>query len=369
MIRIPLAQPDLTGKEREYVNAAIDSTWIASTGEFLETFESEFAERCGTRHAVAVANGTVALHLALLALGIGPGDEVIVPSLTYIASVNAITYVRATPVFVDVDPISWCVDVDAVKRAVTHRTRAILAVHLYGQPADMSALRDLSQQHGIRLVEDAAEALLAKYQGRTTGSLGDIATFSFYGNKILTSGEGGAVTLDDDALAARVRLLRGQGMDLSRRYFFPIIGYNYRLTNIAGAFLCAQLERADEIVARRKAIYARYDARFAHVPGLTLQPRLPDRELAPWLYSILVEPQFGRTRNEVMQGLADSGVETRPFFIPVHTLPPYADQENTVSLPHTNRLAASGINLPTFTQMTDLDVDDVCDALLGLRLE
>ena len=233
----------------------------------------------------------------------------------------------------------------------------------------MSALRSLSQQHGIRLVEDAAEAPLATYKGRSTGSLGDIATFSFYGNKILTSGEGGAVTVDDDDLAARVRLLRGQGMDLSRRYFFPIIGYNYRLTNVAGAFLCAQLERADAIVARRKAIYARYDARLASTPGLTLQPRLPDRELAPWLYSVLVEPAFGRSRDDVMRGLADSGVETRPFFIPVHTLPPYAHLESTIWLPQTNRLATCGINLPTFTQMTDLDIDDVCDALLGLRLE
>jgi perosamine synthetase len=365
VIRIPLAQPDLTGKEREYVNAAIDSTWIASTGAFLDSFETQFAQRCGTRHAVAVANGTVALHLAMLALGIGPGDEVIVPSLTYIASVNAITYVQATPVFVDVDPVSWCLDVDAVKRALTPNTRAILAVHLYGQPADMAGLRAVSEEHGIRLVEDAAEAPLATYQGRSTGGLGDIATFSFYGNKILTSGEGGAVTLDDDDLAARVRLLRGQGMDLSRRYFFPIVGYNYRLTNVAGAFLCAQLERSDEILARRRAIYARYDERLAHATGITLQSRLPDRELAPWLYSVVIEPEFGVSRDEVMQQMSARGVETRPFFIPVHTLPPYAHNEKLVSLPNTDRLAASGINLPTFTQMTDIDIDDVCDALLG----
>lgn len=363
MTAIPLARPDLSDRETAYVNEAIATSWIASTGAFLERFEEEFASVCGTRHALAVTNGTVALHLALLGLGIGPGDEVIVPSLTYIASVNAVTYVGAHPVFVDVDPVTWCIDPIAVAAAVTPRTRAIMAVHLYGQPADMDALMSIAGEHSLYVIEDAAEAPLATYRDRPTGSLGHVATFSFYGNKILTSGEGGALTSDDDELIARMKLFRGQGMDLNRRYFFPIIGYNYRLTNIAAAFLCAQMDRRTELVARRLAIFARYEQALAGVPGIQLQASLPDRTRAPWLFSVLVTEDFGYTRDELAATLAEHDIETRPFFIPVHTLPPYANTASDRVLPVTLRLGTHGINLPTFSQMTDAEVDRVCSAI------
>jgi perosamine synthetase len=360
---IPLARPDLSEREAAYVNEAISTSWIASTGAFLERFEQEFASLCGTRHALAVTNGTVALHLALLGLGVGAGDEVIVPSLTYIASVNAVTYVGATPVFVDVDPVTWCIDPAAVAAAVTPRTKAIMAVHLYGQPADMDALMSLAREHSLHVIEDAAEAPLATYHDRPTGSLGNVATFSFYGNKILTSGEGGALTSDDDELIARMKLFRGQGMDPGRRYFFPVIGYNYRLTNIAAAFLCAQMERRTELVTRRLAIFARYTQALAQVAGIELQADLPDRTRAPWLYSIVVNEDFGCTRDELAATLAQHDIETRPFFIPVHTLPPYAATSSDCVLPVTLRLGSQGINLPTFSQMTDVEVDMVCTAI------
>ena len=366
-IPIPLAQPDLSEVESAYVNHALATSWIASTGEFLERFETEFADLCGTRHALAVSNGTVALHLALLGLGIGPGDEVIVPSLTYIASVNAITYVGATPVFVDVDPVTWCLDPALVGAAITERTRAVMAVHLYGQPADMDALAVLAAAHSLVVIEDAAEAPLATYRGRPTGSLGNVATFSFYGNKILTSGEGGALTTDDDALAARMRLFRGQGMDLARRYYFPVIGYNYRLTNIAGALLCAQLSRRGELMQRRHEVYARYTAQLGVVDGIELQHEVPQQTRAPWLFSVLVNSEFGRTRDELADILAAQGIETRPFFIPIHTLPPYVDPAGTVDLPVTVRLARTGLNLPTFSQLTDDQVDAVCEAIATAR--
>ena len=367
MTAIPLARPDLSERESTYVNEAIATSWIASTGTFLERFEEEFASVCGTRHALAVANGTVALHLALLALGVGPDDEVIVPSLTYIASVNAVTYVGAHPVFVDVDPVTWCIDPAAVAAAVTSRTKAIMAVHLYGQPADMDSLMSIAREYSLHVVEDAAEAPLATYRDRPTGSLGHVATFSFYGNKILTSGEGGALTSDDDELIARMKLFRGQGMDLSRRYFFPVIGYNYRLTNIAAAFLCAQMDRRSELVARRLAIFARYTEALANVPGIGLQASLPDRTRAPWLYSVLVGEEFGCTRDELAASLAERDIETRPFFIPVHTLPPYASAAMDRVLPVTMRLGSQGINLPTYSQMTDAEVDTVCAAIAATQ--
>lgn len=367
MTGIPLARPDLGTLELEYVTRAVTTSWISSIGEFLERFETEFARLCGTRHAFACANGTVALHLALLALGIGPGDEVIVPSLTYIASVNAITYVGATPVFVDADPETWCLDVHAVEAALTDRTKAIMAVHLYGQLAAMDELLALARPRGIKIVEDAAEAPLATYRGRTTGSLGDIGTFSFYGNKIFTSGEGGAVTLDPDDLGAQVHLLRGQGMDPNRRYYFPIVGYNYRLTNIAAALLCAQFERRDDILRQRARVVERYDANLAGVGSLVRQTDRPECARAHWLYSVLVDDTFGTSRDDVAAQLAAHDIETRPFFIPIHTLPPYQHLAGVTQLPVTNRLARQGINLPTFSSMTTDDVDRVCEALVSLQ--
>jgi perosamine synthetase len=364
--RLPIAAPDLDGNEERYVLDALRSSWISSSGPYLTRFESEFAELCDTQHAIAVSNGTVALHLALIALDVGPGDEVIVPSLTYIASVNAIRYVGATPVFADVDPVTWCLDVGSVEAAVTRRTRAVVAVHLYGQPADMDGLRAVCSPHGIRIVEDAAEAPMACYHGRPTGGLGDVGTFSFYGNKLFTSGEGGALTLDDSSVAARARLLRGQGMDPDRRYWFTVVGYNYRLTNVAAALLCAQLERRLEFIKKRLEIYARYSERLAGTPGLTLQADVPGSTRSPWLYPILVEEaSFRIGRDELMARLASAGVETRPFFPPIHRLPPYKGFRGAREhLSVTDRIAAQGLNLPTYVGLSLDEVDRICDSLL-----
>jgi perosamine synthetase len=258
MSKIPVAAPSMTELEERYVLDAVRSTWIGPTGPYLDRFRQAFAQICKVSHAVPVSNGTVALHLALLALGVGPGDEVIVPSLTYIASVNAVAYCGAAPVFADIEADTWCLSPEAVAAAVTERTKAVVVVHLYGMPASMRELRAVADRHGLAIVEDAAEAPFAEYRGSPTGGLGDIATFSFFGNKIVSCGEGGAVTTDDDDLAARVELLRGQGMDPRRRYWFPEVGYNYRLTNVAAALLCAQLERRTDLLAARWHVYQRY---------------------------------------------------------------------------------------------------------------
>jgi perosamine synthetase len=352
--KIPLAMPDVAGNEERYVVEAVRSTWISSTGPFVQRFEKEFASLCGTQSAVGVCNGTVALHLALLALDVRPGDEVLVPSLTYIATANAVRYVGAEPVFVDVDPQTWCLDPKLIEASITRRTRGIIAVHLYGHPADMDAINHIAAVHGLWVVEDAAEAHTALYKGRPVGSLARIATFSFYGNKIFTCGEGGALTLSDPHLELRIRTLRGQGVDPERRYYFPVIGYNFRLTNLACALLCAQLERSQELLAKRRRLFDRYRECLAGIPGIGLQPRAPWAELAPWLFCITVqEKEFGRSRDELMALLGEKGVETRPFFIPLHTLPPYREQSRAqgATLPVTEDLSSSGMNLPTYSQM------------------
>lgn len=363
-ITIPVANSDLSGNEEKYVLDAIRSSWVSSTGKYLDRFEREFADLCGARTSIGVCNGTVALHLALLGLDVGPGDEVIVPSLTYIATANAVRYVSAEPVFVDVDPATWCIDPEKIEAAITEKTKAIIAVHLYGHPADMDRINKIAAKHNLRVVEDAAEAPLATYKSKLVGGLGDVATFSFYGNKLFTSGEGGALTTNDPDLEKRLRLYRGQGMDPNRRYWFPVTGYNYRLTNVCAAMLCAQLERRDEIMRRRLEIYDLYTSQLKDVVGIGLQPKASWAEISPWLYCITVdEDEFGVGRDVLMSKLLESGIDTRPFFIPLHTMPPFSQKSASRGelLPATISLGASGINLPTFTQMTDEQVQSVCD--------
>lgn len=358
-MHIPVAAPDLSGNEEKYVVDAIRSTWISSTGPYIQRFEKEFAELCDTRTSVAVCNGTVALHLALLALDVRPGDEVLVPSLTYIATANAVRYVGAEPVFVDVDPQTWCIDPKLIEAKITRRTKGIIPVHLYGHPADMDAINHIAAVHGLWVVEDAAEAHLARYKGRVTGSLAPIATFSFYGNKIFTCGEGGSVMVSDPKLEIRIRTLRGQGMDPNRRYYFPVTGYNFRLTNVAAAILCAQLERRDEIIARRRAIFQMYSQYLADIPGIDFQPVAPWAQPAPWLYCVTVNKEkFGKSRDEVMVALAAAEVESRPFFLSLHKLPPFREESMRRGevLPVTDELSERGLSLPTFAGLTEADI-------------
>ncbi len=355
MNRIPLAVPDLSSLEESYVLDAVRSTWISSTGKYVDRFESEFAKTAGTDDAVGVCNGTVALHVALMALDLRPGDEVLVPSLTYVATANAVRYVGAEPVFVDVDPTTWCIDPSLLERSITRRTKGIIAVDLYGHPCDYDTINRIAAIHGLWVVEDAAEAHTALYKGRPTGGLARIGTFSFFGNKILTSGEGGALTVNDPNLALRIRTLKGQGVDPARRYFFPVTGYNFRLTNVACALLCAQIDRKDEILSKRRSVYEAYEAQLSGIPGVRLQPKAPWAEPAPWLFCITIdEMMFGKSRNDLIAFLDGEGIETRPFFIPLHTLPPFRQEAASrgTTLPVTEYLAARGLNLPTHSQLT-----------------
>lgn len=363
---IQIATPDLSGNEEAYVVEALRSTWISSTGKFVDRFEREFASLCGTKSAISVCNGTIALHLALLGLDVRAGDEVLVPSLTYIATANAVRYVGAEPVFVDIDPATWCMDPAKLEQHVTRRTKGIIAVHLYGHPADMDAINRFAAIHGLWVVEDAAEAHTARYKGRLCGSLARIATFSFYGNKILTCGEGGALTINDPHLELRMRTLRGQGMSPTERYYFPVTGYNFRLTNLACAILCAQLERHEIIVDKRQRVFDAYRTLLAGIPGIGFQPVADWAEPAPWLFCITVNSaEYGQTRAALMAHLAEEGIETRPFFHPLHRLPPFHEgsRQRGEHLPLTDAIAAAGLNLPCHSGLTTADVERIAGAI------
>jgi perosamine synthetase len=300
----------------------------------------------------------------LLAHGIGPGDEVIVPTLTYVASANCVRYCGATPVFADSEEDTWNLDPARVAEAVTPRTKAILPVHLYGHPARMDELREIAVQYELIVVEDAAEAHGAQCNGRVVGSIGDSAVFSFYGNKIITTGEGGMLVTNDGELATQARQLRGQGQDPARRYWFPIIGFNYRMTNVAAAIGVAQMERIDWHLERRRTVARWYRARLEGVPGLTFSPEAEWARNAYWMSCVVLGDGVASTRDDVAERLAESGVETRPFFYPMHTLPPYRELVGDATFPVAERLASRGLNLPSSALLEENDVAYVCDALV-----
>lgn len=353
--RIPVYQPDLAGNETRYVLECLDSTWISSKGKFVTEFETRFAEYIDIPYASTVSNGTVALHLALLALGIGPGDEVVVPTLTYIAAVNAIRYTGATPVFVDSLASTWQMDPDDVKQKMTQRTRAILAVHIYGHPCDMQALGSLAKEAGVFLIEDCAEAFGSRYAGQHVGTFGDIATFSFFGNKTITTGEGGMVVTPDLTLHQRARHFKGQGLAAHREYWHDVVGYNYRMTNICAAIGLAQLERADEFIEKKRQLAAWYAEELKDA-SVMLQQASDGVTHSYWMVSLLVEE--ASQRDPLRRALEKHGIETRPVFYPVHTMPMYAERYQRH--PVAEDIAWRGINLPSWPGLTHDNVIEVC---------
>jgi perosamine synthetase len=360
---IPVSAPTMTGREAEYVQDCVESTWISSRGKYIARFERRFTELCKAEHAVACNTGTAALHLAMLALAIGPGDEVIVPTLTYVATANAVRYCGADVTFVDSLPESWNLDPSDVARKIGPRTRAIVAVHLYGEPADLTPLLEISAARGVTLIEDAAEAHGARYRGRPVGAIGTIGTFSFYGNKIVTTGEGGMVVTNDAALAERATLFRGQGQAFDRTFWHPVVGYNYRMTNIEAAIGLAQLEGLNDNIAHRRSISSRYRLNLAGVRGLTFQDEGDDSYSANWLVGVVLPVQSAAQRDGVAAELREWGIETRPFFYPIHSMPPYLEQ-NARTLPVAEGLSSRGLCLPTWAGLTDEDVDYVSERLL-----
>lgn len=358
---ISVSAPSLSSLERENLLDAFDSGWL-STGRYIDLAEQALRRQTGQCGAAVVSSGTTALHLALVAIGIGPGDEVIVPSSTYIATVNAVLYVGATPVVVDVDDLTWCIDVDAVRQAITAATRAVIAVDLYGVPADYAGLREALAGSGIALVADAAESLGATVGGAPVGTFADITTLSFFGNKVVTCGEGGAVVTASDVLLDRVRQLRNQGNHPSLRYHHDVLGFNYRMTNLSAAVLTGQLARIDELLASRRRVCGWYDELLDAVPAIRRQVPSPGTVASPWLYTLRLTGSTADRRDRIMATMADNGVETRPVFAPVQSMP-YLTTVAPGSAPVARCLADEGLSLPTHPGLTRRDVEVVVRAL------
>jgi perosamine synthetase len=368
MKKIPLMSPHLMGNEKKYILDAVDSTWIGGAGAYIDRVEREWAEICCVKECVTSANGTVALHLALLAFGAGPGDEVIVPALTYVATANAVRYVGAEPVFVDVDPDTWCIDPRKIEAAITRRTKGIMPVHLHGHPADIDPVRKLANLYKLWIICDAAQAHMATYKGKSVGSLGDIETFSFHVGKVFTCGEGGALTLNDSNLAAWLRMIRGHGMDPDRRFFHPMPAFNYRLTNMQAAVLCAQFESRDSILEQRNQVFKRYRANLAGVPGVGMQPIAPWAVPCPWFFTITIDDRlFGCSRDMIMAALADKGIESRPFYVPLHQLPHYRELaiKRGDTCPEAERLSRIGLTLPSSTALANNEIDFIVEIVLN----
>ena len=364
--KIPVNTPLLDGNETRYILDALESGWISSEGPFVQEFERRFATRVGRREGIAVANGSAALDVAVAALGIGSGDEVILPSFTIISCAAAIVRAGATPVVVDADPCTWNIDVDQIEGKVTSRTRALMVVHIYGLPSDMDPILGIAQRHGLAVIEDAAEAHGQTYRGRPCGSFGNISTFSFYPNKLVTTGEGGMIVTDDDALAEACRSWRNLCFQPERRFVHEELGWNYRFTNLQAALGLAQLEKLDRAVRRKREIGTRYATRLAGRRELRLP--LDRQEFADnifWVYGLVLDDSLDLDARQFMALLAERGIGTRPFFWPMHEQPIlrklgfFAD----AACPIAERLARRGFYLPSGLGLTDAEVDIVADAV------
>ena len=354
--RLPVASPNLKGNEFNYLVEAFLSTWTSSTGAYITEFEEKFSAYSGQDYGVATSNGTVALHLALVTLGIKEGDEIIVPDLTFAATINAVLYCKAIPVIVDIERDSWCIDPEEIKKAITPKTKAIIPVHLYGQPCDMDPIMSISREHDLWVIEDCAEAHGAKYNGRVVGSFGHINCYSFYGNKVITTGEGGMCVTNDKELDRKMRVYRDHGMSKEKRYWHEVIGYNYRMTNLQASIGVAQLERIDEIHAFRSDIENTYKEKLGNIPGLEFQRgSIENREKIIWLVCGLVAAE---KRDDLIAKLNEKGIDCRPFFYPLSVMPIYKEYtfSNQVSL----EVSARGLNFPTSETVKDKTIDIIC---------
>ena len=366
--RIPVCEPLLDGNEQAYVLDALHTTWISSTGPYIVRFEETFSQYCGVQYGVACSSGTAAIHLALAALGIGAGDEVIVPCFNLIVGVSTVIWTGARPVLVDADAATWCLDPTRIEEKITSRTKAILAVHMYGHPCDMDAIGVVARRHGLRVIEDAAEAHGAEYNGRRVGGLSDVACFSFYGNKIITTGEGGMLVTNDRKLAERARLLRNQAFE-EPRFVHQHLGFNYRLTNLQAAIGLAQCETIHKKVGRKREIAGWYTELLKDDPRLTLPPEATWARSVYWMYGVLLDESGGRSRDEVMRWLQQQGIETRPFFHPMHQQPVFLQDrdpwfpDTKGSYPVAERLGRTGLYLPSGLSLTQEQVRRVVEAL------
>ena len=368
---IPVCEPTLEGNELKYITQAVKTNWISSAGEFITQFENKFAEFCGVKYGVSCSNGTTALHLAIETFGIGKGDEIITPTFSMAASTNAILYAGAKPVFIDSELDTWNMDVHKIEEKITSKTKAIMVVHTYGHPVDMDKVNDIAKRHQLFVIEDAAEAHGAEYKGRKIGSLSDVACFSFYANKIITSGEGGMIVTNNEAWAERAKKLRNHFFG-EPRFLHQEIGYNYRLTNLQAAIGLAQLEKIDELVEARRHNAYLYNYLLKNVPGITLPPEKSWAKNVYWMYGILIDQQkFGLTMKQLIAELKKKSIDTRTFFIGMHKQPAYLKESKNgrehfpdgTSCPAAEILERDGFYLPSSSHLTVEQIEYITDII------
>ncbi len=359
---IPISQPSIGEKEIAYVTDAVQSGWVSSLGKYIDMFEERFASYCGTKYAVATSNGTTALHLALVSLGVTADDEVIIPDLTFVATGSAVKYIGAKVVTVDIDEDTLCISPEAIKKAITPNTKAIIPVHLYGHPANMIEINKIAKEYNLFVVEDAAEAHGAEVNGKKVGSLSDAGVFSFYGNKIITSGEGGMITTDDEELYKKMRYLRDHAMSKEKRYWHTEVGFNYRMTNLQAALGVAQFERIDELLAKKKEIFEWYQDGLNDLQGIRLNHQASWAKNVYWMVCLELDKYTESQRDEFIQKLKAKNIDSRPYFYPVSDMPMYAD----VNTPVTHMVYQRGLNLPSYFDITKEQVEYVCKCIKGI---
>ncbi|MEI6454832.1 MAG: DegT/DnrJ/EryC1/StrS family aminotransferase [bacterium] len=361
-----IALPSFHGNEKKYVLDALDTGWISSIGKYIESFERSFAQYHGVKHAIATHNGTIALHLSLAAAGIREEDEVIVPDLTFIATANSVRYCNAIPVLTDVNADTWNIDPGYILKNLTPRTKAIIPVHLYGNPARMDEIMKIAREKSLLVVEDCAEATGASISGRKVGTFGNIGVFSFFGNKIITTGEGGMCITNDDTLAEKMRILRDHGMNLKKKYWYDHLGFNYRMTNLQAAVGLAQLEQLDELLLKRKKIYEWYRSVIGKNPGIIFQDT-EGNDFVNWLITVRIKGFDYEQRDRVMEELKKENIDSRPVFYPIHLMPFYQSSEFIRQrYPNSITVSSEGISLPTFVDMTEEDILHISNIFLSV---
>lgn len=357
--KIHYAKPSITEKEVSYVTDAAANGWAEKCYDYLIKFQSAFSDYLDMPYTIATSSCTGALHMALAALDVGPGDEVIAPDVTWIASVVPITYLGATPVLVDILPDSWCIDPAAIEAAITPKTKAIIAVHIYGNLCDMDAIMEISRRHGIPVIEDTAEALGSKYKGRMAGSIGDMSTFSFHGTKTITTGEGGMLAVRSKELYDKLRILESHGRDpkVAKQFWSEQIGYKYKMSNIEAAMGLAQIERIEELVERKREIFAKYKARLGKHNVLAFNPEPEGCRNSYWMATVIFDPSVKLDRPALIKNFEENNIDARVFFYPVSMMPMFKDKpSNSISYD----IHARGMNLPCYHDITDDDIERVC---------
>ena len=367
MIRV--CEPFIGSRELELVTDCIKTNWISSRGRYVDEFEEKFARYCGCQYGIGTTSGTTALHLAISSLGIGKGDEVIVPAFTMVSTVFAIVYNGATPVLVDSEPETWNIDVNRIEERITPRTKAILPVHLYGHPCDMDPILKIASAHNLLVIEDAAEAHGADYKGRKAGGMGDVGCFSFYANKIITTGEGGMVVTNNEETAERARTLKDLAFSREKRFLHTDLGFNYRMTNIEAALGLAQFERIEELVEMRRRNARFYNSLLKDVAGVRLPIEKEWAKNVNWMYSILIEDEFGMSRDRLMEELKQRGIETRALFIPMHQQPVFLDMGlfHGESYPIAEDLSQRGLYLPSSSGLKEEEMSHICQAIREIQ--